>query len=140
MTNLDSLFYRNLIEFSMHFKNETYQLSLKYDLTVMQLMTLISIDHNKSFPMNYFKNLFQCDPSNITGIIDALVKKEILTRQESINDRRIKDISLTAKGIKLQNKLLVALGLENQNLFQGLNAKEISGFVEFINHWAQINS
>ncbi len=140
MKNLNNLFYKNLIEFLMDFKNEIYRLSLKHDLTIMQLMTLISIDLNESLPMNYFKNLFQCDPSNITGIIDALVKKEILTRQESINDRRIKDIKLTPKGIKLQNKLLKAFSLENQSLFKGLTDEEIINFVKFINHWAQINS
>jgi DNA-binding MarR family transcriptional regulator len=131
---LNSLFYRNLIEFSMNFKNKIYLLSQDYDLTVMQLMTLITIDQN-NMSMSYYKNLFQCDASNITGLIDALVKKNLVIRSESIDDRRIKDIKLSKSGQKLQTELLQNLETKRNELFNYMPEDKIKSFIEFINQW-----
>jgi len=131
---LNSLFYRNLIEFSMNFKNKIYLLSQDHDLTVMQLMTLITIDQN-NMSMSYYKNLFQCDASNITGLIDALVKKNLVIRSESIDDRRIKDIKLSKSGQKLQTELLQNLETKRNELFNYMPEDKIKSFIEFINQW-----
>ena len=51
----------------------------------------------------------RCDASNVTGIIDKLVTMGLVTRQEDLNDRRIKTLQLTQVGSKLLRKIVNAM-------------------------------
>jgi DNA-binding MarR family transcriptional regulator len=59
--------------------------------------------------MGEIAELLRCDPSNVTGIVDALEAKGFAGRRPSESDRRVKVIELTAKGRKLQGKLMTKL-------------------------------
>ncbi|ACV68328.1 MarR family winged helix-turn-helix transcriptional regulator [Desulfohalobium retbaense] len=50
------------------------------------------------------RNLF-VTPSNITGIVDRLVKKDMVVRERQLKDRRVTLISLTATGHTLAASL-----------------------------------
>lgn len=113
--------YKTLIEFLMHFKAYLHQISLEYDLTAMQAVTLMSLDKSQVTSMNYFKKLFECDASNITGIIDGLVKKKLVSRSESSKDRRIKEIRLLDSGIEVQRQILASLDEYLDELSSSLN-------------------
>lgn len=113
--------YKILIEFLMHFKAYLHQISLQNDLSIMQAVTIMSLDKNQVTSMNYFKKLFECDASNITGIIDGLVKKKLISRSESSKDRRIKEIKLLDAGIKVQRQMLTSLDQYLVELSSSLN-------------------
>ena len=53
-------------------------------------------------PMGRMAELLNCDPSNITGIVDALEERDLAVRRLSTEDRRVKVIELTAAGKKLR--------------------------------------
>jgi DNA-binding MarR family transcriptional regulator len=52
--------------------------------------------------MGRMAELLRCDPSNVTGIVDALEARKLAARKPSEADRRVKVIELTAAGRKLR--------------------------------------
>jgi DNA-binding MarR family transcriptional regulator len=59
--------------------------------------------------MGEIAELLRCDPSNVTGIVDALEAKGLARRRPSESDRRVKVIELTAKGQRLRGRLMAKL-------------------------------
>ena len=52
--------------------------------------------------MGRMAELLRCDPSNVTGIVDALEERNLAARKPSAVDRRVKVVELTALGEKLR--------------------------------------
>jgi DNA-binding MarR family transcriptional regulator len=52
--------------------------------------------------MGRLAELLHCDPSNVTGIVDALEDRNLAERKPSEVDRRIKVVELTGPGEKLR--------------------------------------
>jgi DNA-binding MarR family transcriptional regulator len=52
--------------------------------------------------MGRMAELLRCDPSNVTGIVDALEDRELAERKPSAADRRVKVVELTAAGKRLR--------------------------------------
>jgi DNA-binding MarR family transcriptional regulator len=56
--------------------------------------------------MGQMAELLCCDPSNVTGIVDALEAKGLAERRPSEVDRRVKVVVLTPKGGKLRARTM----------------------------------
>jgi MarR family transcriptional regulator, organic hydroperoxide resistance regulator len=52
--------------------------------------------------MGGMAELLHCDPSNVTGIVDALEERNLAERKPSEGDRRVKVVELTVSGKKLR--------------------------------------
>ncbi len=52
--------------------------------------------------MGRMAELLLCDPSNVTGIVDALEERGLAERKPSAADRRVKVVELTAAGRRLR--------------------------------------
>jgi DNA-binding MarR family transcriptional regulator len=52
--------------------------------------------------MGRMAELLRCDPSNVTGIVDALEDRKLAERKPSAADRRVKVVELTSAGGKLR--------------------------------------
>ncbi|OJU84456.1 MAG: hypothetical protein BGO11_09835 [Solirubrobacterales bacterium 70-9] len=52
--------------------------------------------------MGRMAELLRCDPSNVTGIVDALEDRDLAERKPSAEDRRVKVVELTAAGKKMR--------------------------------------
>jgi DNA-binding MarR family transcriptional regulator len=61
-------------------------------------------------PMNEIAALLGCDNSNVTGLIDRLEARGLVTRQPSPHDRRVKHVVLTAGGQRLRKRMLTRIG------------------------------
>jgi DNA-binding MarR family transcriptional regulator len=59
--------------------------------------------------MGEIAELLRCDPSNVTGIVDALESKGLGSRRPSERDRRVKVIELTAKGEEMRGRVMAEL-------------------------------
>ena len=57
-------------------------------------------------PMNELASLLGCDNSNVTGLIDRLEARDLVTRQPSPYDRRVKHVVLTDAGRELRARML----------------------------------
>jgi DNA-binding MarR family transcriptional regulator len=56
--------------------------------------------------MGRMAELLHCDPSNVTGIVDALEDRNLAERKPSEVDRRIKVVELTGPGEKLRARAI----------------------------------
>ena len=120
----NNTFYLSLIEFLLTAKQHITVIGNDYDLTSIQTTTLLLIDENAPRPMKNICQLFHCDASNITGIIDGLESKGLVSRQNDISDRRIKVLRLELAGQKLQSTIIERLTSMDDTLFASLEQAE----------------
>ncbi|HEY1853772.1 MAG TPA: MarR family winged helix-turn-helix transcriptional regulator [Solirubrobacterales bacterium] len=73
-------------------------------LTPAMLGALARLDSPRT--MGEIAELLRCDPSNVTGIADALEERGLGRRRPSERDRRVKVIELTAKGEKMRGRAM----------------------------------
>jgi len=121
-------FYLALLEFLMSAKQHIIAISGEFGLTSIQAMTLLLLDANEPRPMKNFCQLYHCDASNITGIIDGLEKKGLVSRQNDAHDRRIKVIQLEPTGKKMQQAIIEQLDADSGFLFEPLTDNETRQF------------
>lgn len=131
-THLPKDFYLSLTEFLMHAKQQVVGLSAEYGLTSMQALTLILSGTSEPRPMNSFCKLYDCDASNVTGIIDGLEQKGLVSRQPHPEDRRIKVIRLEPAGEKLRSEIASRLSRQSDSLFNGLSTREVEQLARLI--------
>lgn len=117
-------FYLSLIEFLLTAKQHIAVIGSDYELTPIQTITLLLIDERVPRPMKNLCQLFHCDASNITGIVDGLETKGLVSRQNDMNDRRIKVLKLELAGRKLQSTIIERLTSMDDTLFASLEQAE----------------
>jgi DNA-binding MarR family transcriptional regulator len=71
-----------------------------HDLTGVQAK-LLSVVADHPEPMNRIAAVLRCEPSNITGLVDRLAARGLVTREPSPTDRRVKLVAATADGARL---------------------------------------
>jgi DNA-binding MarR family transcriptional regulator len=119
-----------LIEFLMLSKRRVFQAASEFGLTGMQAMTLFLLDRPR--PMNSFGKIYNCDPSNVTGIVDGLEEKGLVKRFESKEDRRIKMVEVCQEGQVVRAAMLEELTGPNSFMMSKLSPKEIDKFIELV--------
>ena len=85
--------------------NDTFQMNRNYGLTGPQSLVIRTLDKYGSLSSVDLSRRLYVTPSNITGIIDRLGKKELVERIKKAGDRRIALITLTDKGISMSKIL-----------------------------------
>lgn len=73
--------------------------------------------------MGEIAELLRCDPSNVTGIADALEARGLARRHPSETDRRVKALGLTAKGQRMRQRALAELS-EPPDWLRGLSKRD----------------
>jgi DNA-binding MarR family transcriptional regulator len=122
--------YLALVEFLLLSKKCVIDIGAGYNLTPMQSMTLLLL--NEPRPMHSFTKIFNCDASNITGIIDGLQTKKMASRYENPTDRRIKMIKLESKGAKIRSTLIDKLTGDKSYILTKLNDSEVATFIRLM--------
>jgi DNA-binding MarR family transcriptional regulator len=125
-------FYLSLLEFILMSRQQIITVGAEYGLTAIQAITLLLLDDSLPRPMKNFCTQFHCDASNITGIIDGLEKKGLVSRQNDPKDRRIKIIKIERSGKALQVLMLERLRAENGYLFETLTDAELEQFEHLV--------
>lgn len=74
-------------------------------LTPAQSMLLFRVEPDHPIAMSDLASQLFCDASNITGLVDKLESRDLIERQASTEDRRVKMIALTKAGAMLRAKL-----------------------------------
>lgn len=90
-------------------------------LTPATLGALARLDEPRT--MGEIAELLRCDPSNVTGIADALEARGLARRRPSEADRRVKAIELTAKGGRMRKRVMGELS-EPPPWLQALSQKD----------------
>jgi DNA-binding MarR family transcriptional regulator len=92
------------------------------DLHPAQAGALLQL--SSPLPMNELAALLGCDNSNVTGLIDRLEGRGLVTRRPSLEDRRVKHVVLTSEGQMLRGRMLERVGRAVAD-FERLSADEL---------------
>lgn len=122
--------YLLLIEFLLRSKHRVAEYGSRHGLTGMQTTTLLLLETAR--PMSSFKKVFNCDPSNITGLVDGLEQKELVVRYEDPEDRRLKMVKLTDEGVHVRRQILNQASSSTDSLLSQLTPGEVETFLALL--------
>lgn len=98
--------------------------ALGFDLTPVQYATLTTIRGNPDIDQITLAGLIAYDRTTITGVIDRLVRKELVERRVSDTDRRARLLTITPAGEQVLVRIQPAVDAAQQALLSGLSAEE----------------
>ncbi len=75
-------------------------------LTPNDARALSSLDSDEGRTMRSLADAWECDASNATWIVDRLERFELAERRADLQDRRVKLVVLTPKGVKMRAELM----------------------------------
>jgi DNA-binding MarR family transcriptional regulator len=96
----------------------------KDDLTLQQFSVLRVLARVGPMPMGRLSEELRVSPPNITGVVDRLERKELVTRTSSARDRRMKEIKLTSRGTEVYEKVRRGYSEDLQGSLDSLTAEE----------------
>jgi DNA-binding MarR family transcriptional regulator len=79
----------------------TKELNKRYSVTAAQLNCLLALYENGPLPPSQVARYMMVKSSTVTGVIDRLEQKSLVTRERNSPDRRIINIRLTTLGKKM---------------------------------------
>jgi DNA-binding MarR family transcriptional regulator len=85
------------------------------DLPPAQALALVNL--RGPAPMRDLADVLGCDASNVTGIVDGLERRGLVTRQTDPADRRVKHLVLTEEGRRRRDLLGAKAHLRATALF-----------------------
>jgi DNA-binding MarR family transcriptional regulator len=98
---------------------------LMTDMTVAQLRVLLLLHTEGKSRMSSIAGTLGIAVSTATGIIDNLVKKELVTRSADAEDRRVVICGLSPKGQEVINSIWIYGQLQMKNLLDGLSPEQL---------------
>jgi DNA-binding MarR family transcriptional regulator len=81
-------------------------LAAQLRLSPAQCHVLHLIEPDRPTPMGRLAETLACDASNVTGLVDRLESRGLVSRRPSPGDRRVKVLVLTATGARLRAALV----------------------------------
>ncbi|WP_040949548.1 MarR family winged helix-turn-helix transcriptional regulator [Gorillibacterium massiliense] len=108
----------------------------EHGITPIQLMTLRILKEQPQAGLSFLAAKLNLNNSTTCGIIDRMVKADLVTRERSGTDRRAVNLSLTDRGKALWNETeatrmkmflpLLQLSVEEENEFHRIQQKILS--------------
>jgi DNA-binding MarR family transcriptional regulator len=83
-------------------KRRFMAIASEFELSPPQVMALRQLDPDEPKPMSELALALRCDNSNVTGIVDRLEERGLVTREAAEGDRRVKLLVLTAEGERMR--------------------------------------
>ncbi len=99
---------------------------MNLNLTIPQLKSLFLIAREGSMNTKSLAKELRVTPSNITGIIDRLVRQGLVSRQENPEDRRMLELRITDKGETLLTSLREETISSMYEVLSRMNTEELS--------------
>jgi MarR family transcriptional regulator, organic hydroperoxide resistance regulator len=100
------------------------------DITIPQLKSLFFIRNQETTNLSKLAIALNVTPTNVTGIVDRLVKKGLITRTESDQDRRILLLRATNEGEELVARLRETRRGYMSELLGHMNANELAALAK----------
>lgn len=79
-------------------------------LTEAQCHVLRLLPPGRAVPMRALAERLGCDASNVTGIVDRLEARGLVSRRAAEHDRRVKELVLTPTGVQARQRVIERLG------------------------------
>ncbi|HVX16553.1 MAG TPA: MarR family transcriptional regulator [Acidimicrobiales bacterium] len=97
--------FRLLTGFLQRHKQRFLTVASDHGLTPAHLGALMSLEPGEGQPMRALAELWHCDASNVTWLVDRLEERGLVARQQLPTDRRVKSVALTSKGEHLRSTI-----------------------------------
>ena len=107
----------------------------KYGITGTQAGIIMFIYHKSKNRDIFAKDIeeeFEIKGASVTGILQLMEKKELVTRLPVDNDARFKKLVLTEKAISLKNAMEHDFNEVEKNMKNGISKDEINIFLSLI--------
>ena len=98
-----------LLDLTMGQRARFFGILQEFGLTPGDLRALSALDQQTPRPMRTLAQVWACDPSNVTWIIDRLERRGLVERQMLASDRRVKTVALTPLGASTKAELFTRL-------------------------------
>jgi DNA-binding MarR family transcriptional regulator len=98
--------------FSIHaaLERELHDTLVELDLTIPLSDVLWQLDPELGpLSRRELAERLNCDPSNVTFLVDRLARRGLVTRARAVNDRRVNVLALTPAGIEVRERLIVTI-------------------------------
>lgn len=103
-----------------------------HDLTTQQVWLLAELPKEGGAPIGSLADVMQCHSSNVTGMVDRLEARGLVTRQPDPSDRRVKLVALTPTGQALRGKLMEIARRPPEALVERLDAEQLQTLCELL--------
>jgi DNA-binding MarR family transcriptional regulator len=111
-----------LAEMTARFLAEYDQVAATHQLTGGQAR-MLALVADEAMPMTRLAGRMKCEPSNITGLVDRMERRGLVTREPDGRDRRIKLVTPTEQGLDVAGRIWTALDYA-ANPLAGLDTAE----------------
>jgi len=95
-----------LLQLMFQNKHRIYDIAEKYELTTMQSAALTMLKPDEPQAMRALSDYFMCDASTVTGLVDRMEARQLITRSNHPTDRRVKLLALTEEGLKIKESIM----------------------------------
>ena len=102
-------------------KQETTRKAADWDMSVAQVRALYAL--REPLSMRELAERLYLDPSNLTVLVDRLEELGLVERQADADDRRVKRLVITEKGVHFSEEIIEAVFVES-SVFDVLDADE----------------
>jgi len=103
-----------------------------FDLTPVQFAAMEALRNHPKIDQAKISALIAYDRATIGGVIDRLEQKGYVTRIVSKQDRRAREVSLSAKGQKTMKALLPIVKLLQHDIVSSLDENEQAQFQQLL--------
>jgi DNA-binding MarR family transcriptional regulator len=103
-----------------------------YDLTAQQVWLLAELPERDGLPIGALAEAMQCHGSNVTGMVDRLEARGLVSRQPSTADRRVKYVELTDEGRAVRGEVIAIARRPPQVLLRRLDAGQLDTLNELL--------
>ena len=93
----------SLLQLAYRVQHAVSTVAARHDLTAQQVALLRLLDEPVS--MRSFAWDLECDPSNVTGLVDRAERLDLVERVPAPDDRRVRMLTLTAKGRRVRDEV-----------------------------------
>ena len=110
----------NLSDISLHYFALVRQLSSKFELTLSQALVVLYIPF-EGITISELSQKLGIDISTMTRNIQRIEKKELITREKNLNDRRSTKLLLSKRGTDISNSLTLEISQHIENILNKYN-------------------
>jgi MarR family transcriptional regulator, 2-MHQ and catechol-resistance regulon repressor len=114
----------------------------KLDLTPPQFYVLATIGYAGGLPFGEIGAKMMVTVSNLTGIVDRLEEKKLVSRKRDDNDRRVVHVVLTDRGAKVYKSTIPLFEKSVSRIFSSLDRsqqKKLSALFRKLNQASWVN-
>lgn len=106
--------------------------ALEQTFSFSQVMVLQTLLYHKEMKMTGLATFLGLSKANATGLIDRLVKRKMVLRQRSTEDRRVVLVHLTPAGVRAAEKLTIQQRRGLAQMMKRIPEKNLELFIDML--------